>query len=151
MREIWNKQSPEKCLSVSRSQGFFCYSVPKGYAVISKPPTAYTIIHILQNIPHKVIEYLDFACFVYLVFFVNIDLVNEIPHSDSAVYTYFIKTDYEALISLFISLAILSSAVSCDYSLKCDTTVYVIPPISISCECEIFALDVLCFVVFLFK
>ncbi len=65
---------------VSKSQGFVCYSVPKGYAVISKPPTAYTvtIILYLRNIPHKVIEYLDFACFVYLVFFIDINFVDEI-------------------------------------------------------------------------
>ena len=74
-----------------------------------------------------------------------------IPQIGPAVYTYFIKTDYEALISLFISLAILSSAVSCDFSLKCDTTAYVIPPISISCECDIITLDALCFVAFLFN
>ena len=28
------KKRPEKCLSVSKSQVFVCYSVPKGYAVI---------------------------------------------------------------------------------------------------------------------
>ena len=65
---------------VNKSQVFVCYSVPKGCAVISKPPTAYTVIIILylQNIPHKVIEYLDFACFVYLVFFIDINFVDEI-------------------------------------------------------------------------
>ncbi len=47
---------------------------------ISKPPTAYTvtIILYLRDIPHKVIEYLDFSCFVYLVFFIDINFVDEI-------------------------------------------------------------------------
>ena len=51
-----------------------------GCLIVSKPPTAYTvtIIIYLRNIPHKVIEYLDFACFVYLVFFIDINFVDEI-------------------------------------------------------------------------
>ena len=72
------KRKDLRSACVSKSQVFVCYSVPKGYAVISRQPTAYTIIHILRDIPHKVIEYLDFACFVYLVFLIDINFVDEI-------------------------------------------------------------------------
>lgn len=64
----------------TRIESCICYSVPKRYAAISKPPPTYTvtIILYLRNIPHKVIEYLDFSCFVYLVFFIDINFVDEI-------------------------------------------------------------------------
>jgi hypothetical protein len=47
-------------------------------ALISRQPTAYTIILILRDISHEIIEYLDLACFVYLVLFVDVNLINKV-------------------------------------------------------------------------
>ena len=51
-----------------------------GRVAVDRQPTAYTITIILylRDITHKVVEYLDLACFGFLVFFIDIDLVNEI-------------------------------------------------------------------------
>ena len=72
------RKTPQKRLQ-SVSEGLHLF-VSIGFVPVSKPPTAYTvtIIIYLQNIPHKVIEYLNLACFVYLVFLIDINFVDEI-------------------------------------------------------------------------